>query len=95
MFFKHFGVDVGHNPVAHTVFASQLTYVNMLTPIVTGETHRDGRTPDSVAMVREVDEFRSLLRAQTQFNFAEFCLICCRLHKCLFGQNRTKGEPEL
>ena len=69
MFFKHFGVDVGHDPVAHTAFASQLTYVNMLTPIVTGETHRNGRTLDSVAMVREVDEFRSVLRAQTQFNF--------------------------
>ena len=63
MFFKHFGVDVVHEPVAHIVFTSQLTYVNMLTPIVTGETHRDGRTPDSDAIAKEVDEFRSLFRA--------------------------------
>ena len=62
MFFKHFGVDVGHDPVAHIAFASPLTYV-MLAPIVTGETHCDGRTPDSDAIAREVDEFRSLLRA--------------------------------
>jgi hypothetical protein len=59
--FKHFGVDVVHDPVTHAVFTSQLAYVNMLTPIVTGKTRGDGRTPDSDATASEVTEFRSLV----------------------------------